>query len=421
MAMAFVLLAVASDGIALILALLVGGSGAEYARLRMAAEVEPTLVHILGIAIFAIGLAVVDPRAVPVRRHLNTRDRKEMAVMGAALAMGGLAMKMVAMYLWGLRSLGDYLNNLYLYDFKVRSYAFLDQGVPLSALGFVLLAIAADQRRRSQALYLGAGVVVSLVLSLSKSGITQLILPFYLLAQIYSPATLRAWMRTPVLVATGLLFLFALGVKTQVKYRGLELTSLPPSTYVDIAVAQIEARFSGSGLFKKFSYLQTRIVDDPTKALHGQATEGIIAGMVPRFVYEAFGREKPPHPFYARGELVQEDRHVDLYANDAPSFVGAAFADAGYWSLVPVLLFGGVALALIRIFWTTATRSTASIIGYVYVVTHAGPSLSESGFLNLLYFLLWGCLLTLGLQLVTSSMRRSTEAVPLDSRDPILT
>jgi hypothetical protein len=244
MAMAFVLLAVASDGLALIIGLLIGGPGADYARQRMTAEVEPTLVHLLGIGIFALGLAAVDPRACSVRRYLTTVGRKEMAVMGAALAAGGLAMKMVAMYLWGLRSLSDYLNKLYLYDFKVRSYAFLDQGVPLAALGFVLLAIAADQRRRSQALYLGAGVAVSLVLSLSKSGITQLILPFYLLAQIYSPATLRAWTRTPVLIAAAALFLFALGVKTQVKYRGLELTSLPPSTYVDIAVAQIEARFS---------------------------------------------------------------------------------------------------------------------------------------------------------------------------------
>jgi hypothetical protein len=316
-------------------------------------------------------------------------------------------MKVAALYLWGIRSLVDYFNNLYLYDFKVRGYAFLDQGVAIAVFGFALLAVAAEGRRAKQAAYLAAGVATAMLLSLSKSGIFSLILPFYFLARIFSPATLRAWTRAPVLLAAALLFMIGLGVKTQVKYRGLNLVSMSPETVWDIASATVEARFSSSGLYRKYSNLVNRIIDDPTRALGGEATVGVFANVIPSFVWQGvFGSEKPPHPFYARGELVNEDFHVDLYANDAPSLVGASFIDAGFLSLIPTMLFGGLFLGLLRVLWLPPDRHVVGILGYVFFASQFGPASAESGFLNVFYFLAWGVLLSVLLWIVLAVHER---------------
>jgi len=403
---AFVTLMVVSDGLSLLFLRLFEPASAAYATQRMEAEVVPTVIHILGVAIFALGLAVVDPRPARIRRRLTTVEGEQLAVAGAVLAAGGIVMKALALYLWGLRSLSDYLENLYLYDFKIRSYSSLDQGVPLAVLGFIMLAIACEGQRAKQAVYLGAALATAMLLSLSKSGMFLVIVPFYLLATTFSPTTLRTWTRAPVLALTAIIFVVGLGIKTQVKYRGLKLVNLSSDMIVEMAAGTIGARFSGEGLYRKYSYLVTRISDDPTMALHGDATLGIVAGAVPRFVFESFGHEKPPHPFYARGELVQEDRHVDLYANDAPSLIGAAFADAGYLSLFPTMLIGGIFLALLRRAWLARTRHVAGLVSYTYVASQAGPAIAESGFLNLPYFLAWGVLLAAALVAVVWSDRQ---------------
>src|SRR5690349_11972496 len=104
MGMAFVLLAVASDGLSLFLSVIVPGADADYARQRMTAEISPTLIHILGLSLFGLGLALIDPRPRRIRRVLKPEERADVSAMGAALAIGGLLMKFLALYLWGLRS-----------------------------------------------------------------------------------------------------------------------------------------------------------------------------------------------------------------------------------------------------------------------------------------------------------------------------
>jgi hypothetical protein len=395
--LAFVALIVVSDGLALFGTVLFNIGGVDYALGRMRAEVVPTVVHIFAIALFGLGLGIVDLRATPIQHELTDTERHYLSITGGAFTIVGLGMKVGAIYLWGAHSLSSYLDNLYVYDFRAREYSFLDQGVQIAAFGLVMLAIAQKENRVRQAMYLLGSLGVSMVLSLSKSGVIAVALPFYLLASTFSRSTLRAFTRPAMIFAGAMIFFVGLGIKTQVKYRGLNLTKLDPALVTEMAKQTIQARFSSAGLYRKYSYTVTRIMDDPTMALDGASTLGIVQGVIPRFVWrEIFGMEKPPHPFYAKGLLVNEDLHVDLWANDAPSLVGIAFSDAGFLSLIPTMLLGGMLLAFVRVVWLARGRHVLTVIGYLYFASQfGGPTLAESGFLNFLYFLAWSLALVM--------------------------
>ena len=81
---------------------------------------------------------------------------------------------------------------------------------------------------------------------------------------------------------------------------------------------------------------------------------------------------------------------MDEYGNDAPTLVGFAFADSGFWSLGLYLTLGGMMLGAIRKFAVSRNRNVLVLIGYAYFAALLGPSLAESGFMNILYDGAWG-------------------------------
>jgi hypothetical protein len=394
--MAYLALVVASDALGLVGTYWFDPYNRAYATGRMQAEVVPTMVHILGLASLAFGLALTDRRASPISRQLTRGGKEDLKVAGWTLAVMGIGMKMLALYLWGIRSLAEYLDVLYAYDVSTREFGLLDQGVAIAAFGMALLAICYEPHRILQASLLTGALVLSVLLSTSKSGLFLTIIPFYLLSKTFSTKTLKAWSGLPVLGLGAVLFVVGLGVKTQVKYGGLARVDFTPQVLVDVASSTVQRRFSGSGLYQGYTFLVNRLIEDPSKGLHFAVIGGIFTGIIPRFVWnEIFLTEKPQHPFHAMGRLIHEDYLVAEDTNYAPTLVGFAFADFGFWTLIPYLLLGGMLLGRIRRFATSTRANILVLTGYVFFASLLGPAISETGFLNILYAGIWAALLML--------------------------
>jgi hypothetical protein len=368
------------------------------------------MVHVIGIALLALGLAVSDLRSS--RPRFAAVKRAGLREAGWTLVVVGLGMKVLALYLWGIRSLSEYLGQLYAYDVSVRTFGFLDQGVAIAIFGFVCLACAERRRWGRQAAFLLLAFAVAALLSTSKTGINLLAPPMLVLSLTLNRELLRRWSRPVVLVPALLVFVVGLGVKTQVKYFGLGKVDVDPAVVWEVATNTVAGRFSGSGLYSQYSFMINRLLDDPTRGLHGRASVNMVAGVLPRFVWETvLQRAKPAHPFYARGDLLNEGQLVDLNGNDAPTLVGEAFADANFWSLIPVMFCGGVFSGLLRRWWLRRP-SLIAWLGYAYFTASFGTSFAETGYLSVLYFAALGLAISGLLWTVRFARRMSQPALP---------
>ncbi|MBI4420381.1 MAG: hypothetical protein HY560_06105, partial [Gemmatimonadetes bacterium] len=108
------LVVIGSDAVALLVSYLVSPTSDEAVR-ELQGRVYPTLVHTAGLAALTVGLVVGNPKPVPLQRDLKDTDRRLLVQVGRFLVVFGLGMKLVSMYVGGVRSLGQYLTQLYFY------------------------------------------------------------------------------------------------------------------------------------------------------------------------------------------------------------------------------------------------------------------------------------------------------------------
>ncbi|MHB9111377.1 MAG: hypothetical protein ACYC4D_01935 [Thermoleophilia bacterium] len=380
---AYLTLLVASDFFGLLLSW--GLEGAEgLAPRRMEEEIYPSAIHILGVLSLAIGLfAAGKPRP----KHYQLPDHK-LRFVGLGLTLIGIVMKLSAMVIGGVRNPFAYLNNLYLYDSSVRELGFLDQGVLIAILGLALTAAGYRERRMIQGVAIFCALVIGFMLSVSKSSIMGVLVVFLIVSEILHPKGIRYWMRSRWVMLLLVLFIVGLGVKTQIKYQGVESIDYSPGTVVEIATTTVMLRIGPSGLHEGYTNLVNRISEEPWQQFRGTVVEGTVLGVVPRFIWNnIFDLEKPEHPFHAKGYLINTRFMGDELGNDAPTLVGFAFADFGISSVVVYLFVGGWLLGLIRRMGEASTSSIPSVVAFLTFINGFSFSFAESGFLNLFYYL----------------------------------
>ena len=389
-ALSMLLLYVSSYAIPIMLSAVFTESMAESAEVEstMATSLWPMAVHFIGLISLFAGLKVMDPKPLVMTYCLTDALKRELSRFGYALIFIGLFMKILGLYLAGVGGLFDYLNGLYNYDVSVREFGFLDLGVAFAAFGYTALIVSNENNGRIQLLWMALGLLTVTLLSTSKSGFLLVAIPLYIATKTFSEKTLRRWTRLWVLIPAGILFIVVLGIKSQVKYLGFSGLDLAPATIVEMAMTIILMRVSDVGLFSGFVNLVNRVTADSSLALHGGVFSGVFTGLVPRFVWEEiFDMQKPDHPFKGLGGLVNPDYIVDPHGNDAPTLFGFSFVDFGLASLVVYSLLGGVALGLIRRRLGSG-RSNALLMAYIFFASSFGPSLPESGFLSIIYYLI---------------------------------
>lgn len=346
----------------------------------------PLLVHFVGLLAFFSGLSMAKIGPDDLLRE-NQPISSDLSHYIIGLLFVGLGMKVLALYLGGFENIFSYLDNLYDYDISARTYGLLDLGTNIALFGCCIATIHFQRNAAAQLFWVLTGVLLGLLLSTSKSGILHMLLPLFFLAKLMSPLTISRFTRWYVVLPGIAIFLATLGLKGQVKYLGFEGVDWSPLVIIEFAWFVLTQRVSASGLFSGFVNLVNRVTENSSLQLGGAALEGTFSGVIPRFVWvNFFDMEKPDHPFRGLGELLHPEFLVDMNATDAPLFVGYAFIDFGWISLIAYSLVGGMILGY--------SRKLASLIGgnrvlfaYVIFAVGFGPSMAEGGFLNMLYYL----------------------------------
>lgn len=350
---------------------------------EVALRLYPGVVLGAGLLALALGLFVF-----PADRNYPGHSIKaaELSACGKALFVLGLAMKLYAIYAWGFSSIFEYIANTYSYDVQKQGGGFLDQGLLLATMG-VLLIMSTSSTSKFRRMILGFVILaISFLLSSSKSGLNTAIIAAVVVFSAIEPKLLREVRRPLTFALIACVFFLGLGIKTQIKYGGTQLSTVGQITFSEIAESSalsLSSRFSAFGNYRGFCNLVTRIDSNPELKLNGRATEHLLAGWVPRFLWP----DKPEHPFHAAGLLVNDAFVVDQYGNDAPTLVGSAFADFGFWGAIATLFLGGLFLGWVRRGYSANCAQNSSwIVAWCFFTIQMGMALPESGFLGVIYY-----------------------------------
>ena len=388
--MAFLALVVGSDGMGLLGAYLFKLLPNPAREFHM--RLFPSIVQAIGLISFAAGLYIADPRPRPLKCELHLR-RKVFRAAGFFMVGVGLFMKLTALYQAGLLNLSDYFANMYFYQATKRGFEFLDRGVEIAILGMALLMVTYEHKPWRKYASLVSLLAVAFTLTTSKSGLASAFVFLFFTAALFGQ--LKFWIKPTFVILFSVLTFVGLGIKTQIKYGGgMNVVDFSGSDIIKVATTTIGLRYNNFGLYRGYSFMINRLQERPDMQFNGRVLNHILTGWIPRFLW----KDKPGHPFHAIGYLVTEDFSIDPYGNNAPTFAGFAFADYGFWSLIPYLFLGGMTLGLMRKFVSSHKKYPFIFFGYIFFSNSMGNAIAEAGFQSLYYHVFF----TMAIILVTS-------------------
>lgn len=394
--MVFLFLLVASDAFGLLMICILNPNSMDIES-ELQLRFLPNIVLTIGLLSFFVGLLISDPNR---RKSLNydlseksKKIRQKIIITGYFLAFLGLFMKLSVLYSAGFRSLGAYFSGMYMYQAQMTQGEFMHSGLNIAILGLSLLVAAYSDKWRKQIFLILVILFISFIFSLSKSGIAAALIILFFTIHVFNRKVFKRFFKPLPLIILFVIFLIGLGIKTQFKYGVLSEGNKISYNKEDIlktSLFVIGRRFGPFGLYRDYSFMVNRLIEDPSLFFGTKVIESTVTGWIPRFVWA----NKPEHPFHARGDLTNENRSIDIYANVAPTFSGFAFADSGYLSLILYSLMGGFILGLTRkIVAAQGKYPFPFILGYVFFSVQLSVSISETGFLNLFYYIVFSMVL----------------------------
>jgi len=388
--MAFLALIVASDGFGLLIIYILNLNLVDIES-ELQLRFLPNIVLTIGLLSFFVGLLVSDPNRKSINYDLSEKSKKneqKIITTGYFLIVMGLVMNIYALYSWGFRSINDYFSGLYMYSAMKQGGGFMDTGLSIAILGLSLLVAVYSNSWRKQIFFILIILFISFILSPSKSGITAALLILFFTLKVFNKKFFKQIFKPLPLIVLFVIFFIGLGIKTQIKYG--RNFSYNKEDVLKTSLVTIGRRYGPFGLYRGYSFMVNRLVEDPSLFFGTKILESAITGWIPRFVWA----NKPGHPFHARGDLFNEDFSIDIYGNEASTFAGSAFADSGYLSLVLYSLMGGFILGLIRKIIASRNRYPFPfILGYIFFSTQMSNSIAETGFSNLFYYIVFSAAL----------------------------
>jgi hypothetical protein len=407
--MALLALVVATDYGGVCLALAVTGSSLE-ARELVDLRLVPGLVHLLGLTCFALGLLVVSPTPVKIRRVLTDDDARTLRYAGTFLLVLGVGMKLIALGSEGITSLGDYFANVYTYNVSQRKLGeFWDWGTQIAMFGCTLVIAGYEGRRGWQLIYAAILVSVAFLLTSSRAGIAGAILMLAVVLIALNPRTARSWVRPRFIGAVLVLLVVTSGVKSQMRYYPGSSTGVHTDwpRLVGEALSTFGTRFGRAGVYAGYANLVDRQLGDHTFFMRGRVLAYSLTAWVPHVVYP----DKPVHPFRDIGYLIRDNFSSRFDTVYAPTLVGFAFADFGIASVITYLFFGGLVLGLIRRFAGQGDQPILLLVAYLHLTLIEGATnLIHNGFLAFIASFLF-TVASAGLAAAYVTLRRALDAV----------
>jgi len=382
-ALSFLGLAVAVDGIQLVFIYLTAPETLPIDR-EFTLRVYPTIVHVVGLLAFAIGLGLADPRPAPVARKIADHERAVLARMAICVVGMGVVLHTVAVLISGATLSSGYLTEVDTLRWKPNIYGgFWYRGAGVMMLGLAVLVALPGAGRLTMLTLLVVQLAIATMLVGGKGSLVSAIVFVVFIVGVYNRDLFFRLMRPSLLAVLIPLGFLGVGFKSIVVTRGL--ADIPTvgslGEVYESSVAAVGARYSYEGLYRRYaSMIEYLSLREPNYFAGFQVGLYTLTSWVPRFLYP----DKPDHPY--RGiDFMMNPEGITYFpeGNDAPTLVGWAFSDGGLGTAVIYLLIGGAVIGTMRRVATVGRHVLCRHLGYVYFTLQGGVS-SEAGLLPFL-------------------------------------
>lgn len=353
---------------------------------ELAFRLYPTGVQILGLLVLAVGLWVVDSKATSISCDLDDLGLRRLRGVGIAVAIIGLVLTLMALYLVRDFSSASFYSSLNLFRSETLSFGgFWYRGADIAVFGMALTLPSFDGKPKRLLFVLALMMSVSFFLRTNKGGLEEPILWGGIVLFVYNRRMLRRLVSLKTVSAAILIAILGVGLKFWFLPQALGRLPEHPSAerVLRIAAAGTSQRWGDNGLYRGYCQFVNELPEN--RWLFRGAKVGVysLTSWVPRLFYP----NKPDHPFRGLGYAIYSDFHTYADETPAPMLVGSAMADDGFVSLIAYLFLAGVLLGSIRRIALAESRSLYWRSGYILFALFGGLSADE-GTLGTIYTLL---------------------------------
>lgn len=400
--MAYLGMAVVTDNLELLVHYFISPESLPLGHRELAFRIYPTTVEIVGLLVLFGGLWLADGNATSVSRHWDDFDVVQLRNIGIAVAVIGLTLTFIALFLVGALSSSHFYASLNSYRNEALPFGgFWYRGADIAVFGMALTLPSFHKKAPRLLSVLGLMMFVSFFLRTNKGGLEEPILWSGIVLFVYNRRLFRSLINAKtVSVALAVAFL-GIGAKSWFMPNEIGQSHGRESVFeqvVRIAAAGASQRWGDDGLYRGYCQFVNSLPEN--RWLFTGAKVGIysLTSWIPR----AFYPNKPDHPFRGLGFAIYSDFHTYPNETPAPMLVGSAMADSGFKSLICYLFVAGLFLGWIRRVALARSKSLYWHGGYLLFALFGGLS-AEEGTLGTIYTLLLACGVIVAARLLISA------------------
>jgi hypothetical protein len=326
----------------------------------------PTVAHIGGLLILMCGLFLGNPNRAKVGRDLDEAGHTRLRRIGLAVFVLGSIM-----FAFGLAAGGSGAFYAILQDYRNRPMpygGFWYRGSDIAVFGMAMVFAAEARPGKLPKGPLAAMLLIAFFVSSNKGGFEKALLWATLVIYVYNRDAFRSLINVRRVLIAGVIMYAGLGLKTIVlggtlyDADSVRIGSRFTTNLLMTSNEVFKARFSDNGDYRSFCQFISLVGDYHDRFDDFRVGRYAVTAWIPGIIY----RNRPDHPFRRIGALTYSDfaDHAETEA-EAPGWVGASMADAGYFSLMVYTLIAGLVLGAFRQIACSADHIT---IHHAYVL-----------------------------------------------------
>ncbi|MGH9711308.1 MAG: hypothetical protein ACRD37_12255, partial [Candidatus Acidiferrales bacterium] len=218
-------------------------------------RIYPTTVHVLGMFVLIAGLCVANFKPRPVDRDLDLPALLRLREIGIAIAIVGLILAGIALYLVGALNAPNFYSSLNAFRSQMLPFGgFWYRGADIAVFG---MALTLPSLRRNTARFFGvlaAMMFVSFFLRTNKGGLEEPILWAGMVLLVYNRTFLKSLLNFRVVVLALTIAFLGMGAKTWFLPKVLDRPGerATVSNLVQMAAATAATRWGDDSLYRGY-------------------------------------------------------------------------------------------------------------------------------------------------------------------------
>jgi hypothetical protein len=350
---------------------------------EFAFRVYPTVVHIVGLAVLIVALLLFNPRPKPVVRQLDAKETLRLRDIGTVIAVCGLALTGVGIYLVGALSSQDFYVKFNTFRTDVLPFGgFWYRGADIAIFGLALTLPSLQRKIGRFVLVLVLMMFVSFFLRTNKGGLEEPFVWGAFVICIYDRAFFKSLLKVRIIALACAISLAGMGLKGWFLPWALDRAVAPTQTVenlLQMAATTVATRWGDDGVYRGYCQFVNSLPEYHYVFEGYRVGHYTLVGWLPRLVYP----NKPEHPFQGIGFMINSDFRAYANAKEAVTFIGSVFADNGYISMLLYLPTLALFLSMLRRVALAKPEGLYGHVAYVLFALFGGLS-SEGGIIGIL-------------------------------------